>query len=367
MLTMHKQQCGIAALSTAVLVLSGALPRPGAHAAVTPPAPALAYVANGQVAVIEAGNLTVAGTGQNPLWAPNASSLLFDAPDMMAGNMIISVADQHGANAHVIVSRANPAVNPSWSPDSQYVLYTIAAPGAKAKGPMVTLQVRAMRLATGATKTLGTFTFAGGCSLASSALQAAFAQAQGSYLGAPSTLIWAQPATVVVQSSCTGQGLTLLKVGGAVQTLKGWSGGVLSPDGKSVVAAAGGGKVGVIAVASRSTKVLAPKLSPGSLVWLPNSKQVFTISQPANPATGMVSVVRFSPDGKTTSTLGSVRAAAGFHLSLNHLGDHLVMALVASGSPKVGAPPAVSVVDVPALSPGVPTPIIAGGQPAWRP
>ena len=63
---MQVRRCGIAALSLATLVVAGTLQLSVARAATAPSNPALAYVTNGQVAVIESGNLTVAGTRPKP-------------------------------------------------------------------------------------------------------------------------------------------------------------------------------------------------------------------------------------------------------------------------------------------------------------
>lgn len=364
---MHMRRCGIVALTVAVLVVAGTLQASRAGAATTPGVPALAYVTNGEVAVIEAGNLTVAGTGQDPLWAPNASGLLFDTPDPRSGNEIIYLADQHGANTRVLVKHASSFVNPAWSPDSGYVVYTTIAPNAKPKGQTIQLQVQAVRVSTGAVKSLGTFPFVGGCAVTASALMDTFAHAQGSYHGVPSTLIWAQPNLVVVQSSCTGQGLTLFDVGGAhVQTLRNWSGAVLSPDGKMLVANANG-KPGIITVATRASSVLPYKFAPATLAWASTSGMAFAVSQPANPATGVVSVYNFTPDGKASLLLTTIPAAGGFHLSVSHLGDHLAIALVAHAPANAVAPPSVTVYDTQALAIGNPVPLIAGLEPAWRP
>lgn len=364
---MQMRRCGIAALSLAALVVAGTLQAPGTRAATVVNKPALAYVANGQVAVIEAGTLTVAGTGQNPVWAPNASALLFDNPDPISGNAVIYLADQHGANAKVLVKSAYALVNPTWSPDSNYVLYTSIAPNTKPAGQVIQLQVQAVRVSTGAVKLLGTFSFTGGCSVKTTALQDTFAQAQGSYRGVPSTLIWAQPNLVVVQSSCTGQGLTLFDVGGKnVQTLSTWSGAALSPDGK-LIAANANGKPGIVTVSTRTSKVLSLTYAPASLVWASKSDAVYAVIQPSNPATGRALVFRFTPDGKTSLLLAAIPASGAFHLSINHLGDHLVLALVATASLKAAAPPAVTVYDVGTLYMGSPLPLIGGVQPAWRP
>jgi Tol biopolymer transport system component len=292
---------------------------------------------------------------------------------MLGNNATLYISDTHGANTRTLVTHAYPALNPSWSPDSKYVVYTVVAPGTSATRRTVQLQVKATRVADGSSRILGKFSFAAGCSVNATALQIAFAKAQGSYRGTPSTLIWAQPNTVVAQSSCTGQGLTVFRVGqGGTQTLAGWSGGSLSPDGKTVVADVAGvgtaaGRVGVISVATGATKLLAPKLSPGSFAWLANSKVFYTVGQPANPTTGSSTLYRMSPDGKHVSSLGSVKAAGVFHLSLNHTSDHLAMAVVANAPRMAVSPPSTMVYDASAFGLTPTVPLIGGVQPAWRP
>jgi dipeptidyl aminopeptidase/acylaminoacyl peptidase len=364
---MQMQRCGIAALSLAALVVAGTLQATLARAAASPSGPALAYVANGQVALIEAGTLTVAGTGENPTWAPNASALMFERADPMSGNAIVYLADQHGANSKVLVKQAYALVNPAWSPDSKYVLYTSIAPNTKPKGQVIQLQVNAVKVATGAVTPLGTFPFTGGCTVTATALQDTFAHAQGSYRGMPNTLLWAQPNLVMVQSSCTGQGLTMFDVGGKhLQTLSTWSGAVLSPNGK-LIAANANGRPGIVTVATRASKVLPFKFAPASLAWDASSGTVFAVSQPANPANGKVSVYSFTPDGKTSLLLSTIAASGAFHLSINPPGDHLALALVANAPAKTVAPPSVMVYDVHAQVGSTPMPLVAGTQPAWRP
>ena len=364
---MHIRRCGIATLSIAALVVAGTMQTSRAWAATATNTAALAYVTNGQVAVIEGGSLTVAGTGQNPVWAPNGSALIFNTPDPRSGTAAIYISDQHGANSKVLVKSSYSYINPSWSPDSAYVLYTIIAPKTKPKGQTIQLQVEAVKVSTGAVKSLGAYTFTTGCAVTATALLDTFAHAQGSYHGVPTTLIWAQPNVVVAQSSCSGLGLTLFNVGGkSPKTLSNWSAAVLSPN-RKLIAADANGKPGIITVASGATTVLKFKFAPASLTWAITSGLVYAVSQPANSATGNVSIYSFAPNGKTSLLLGTVAAAGAFHLSVNPQGDHLVMAVVARAPAKVAAPPTVTVYDVPALRAGSPLPLIAGMEPAWRP
>jgi dipeptidyl aminopeptidase/acylaminoacyl peptidase len=376
---MRKTLCGMAALATVASLMIGGLRAQETHAASprptpTPPSPALAYVSNGQVAVIEAGNLTVAGPGQNPSWSPNGANLMFDVPDLLSNTATIYLADKHGANTKALVGKAYPYINPSWSPDSKYVVFTAPATGTSLTGRTIQLVVRAARIADGATRTLGQFNFTAGCSPLTSALQDAFTKAQGGYHGTPNTLIWSQQANkVVVQSSCTGQGLLSFNVGGGgTKSLTAWSGGVLSPDGKTVVAAVAGagkapGKIGELTVASGATKLLPAKISPTIFAWGSNSKVLFALSQPADPATGAVILYRLSPDGKAVSILGQAHAAGAFHLSVNHLQDHLALAIVVNAARNAMAAPATYVSDAAALQYGTPSPVVPGTEPAWRP
>src|SRR5258708_10202090 len=121
---MRKSLCGMAALATVVTLMIGGRRIQDTHAAsptpTPPPSPALAYVSSGQIAVIEAGNLTVAGPGQDPLWSPSGANLLFDVPDLLANTATIYLADKHGANTRVLITKAYPFIDPSWSPDSKY-------------------------------------------------------------------------------------------------------------------------------------------------------------------------------------------------------------------------------------------------------
>jgi dipeptidyl aminopeptidase/acylaminoacyl peptidase len=375
---MRKPMCGIAALVTVTALTIGGLRAQDTRAAgptptPTPPSPALAYVSNGQVAVIEAGSLTVAGPGQHPAWSPSGANLLFNVPDLLANTATLYLADKHGANTHALITKVYPFIDPTWSPDSKYVVFTTPAPGASLTSRSIQLVVKAARIADGAVRSLGQFSFKTGCSPLTSALQDAFSKAQGGYHGTPNTLIWAQPGRVAVQSSCTGQGIALFNVGGGgTKSLSAWSGGVLSPDGKTIVAAVAGsgkaaGKIGEISVATGATKVLAAKISPTIFAWGSTSKVLFALSQPADPASGAVTLYRLSTDGKAISVLGQARAAGAFHLSVNHLQDHLALAIVASAPRNAMSAPATFVSDASALSYGTPSPIVPGTEPAWRP
>jgi WD40-like Beta Propeller Repeat len=272
-----------------------------------------------------------------------------------------------------LITKAFPYIDPSWSPDSKYVVFTTPAPGASLTSRSIQLVVKAARIADGAVRSLGQFNFTTGCSPLTSALQDAFTKAQGGYHGTPSTLIWAQPNRVAVQSSCTGQGIVLFNVGGGgTKSLSAWSGGVLSPDGKTIVAAVAGsgkaaGKIGEITVATGATKVLAAKISPTIFAWGSSSKVLFALSQPADPATGAVTLYRLSTDGKAISVLGQAHAAGAFHLSVNHLQDHLALAIVASAPRNSMSAPATYVSDASTLLYGTPSPIVPGTEPAWRP
>jgi len=246
---------------------------------------ALAYVTNGQVVVIEAGSLTVAGTGQNPVWAPNGSALIFNTPDPRSGTAAVYIADQHGANSKVLVKSSYSYINPSWSPDSAYVLYTIIAPNTKPKGQTIQLQVEAVKVSTGAVKFLGAYTFTTGwrgdgnraCWIRSRTPR----EATTAYRA---TLIWAQPNVVVAQSSCSGLGLALFNVGGtSPKVLSNWSAAALSPNGK-LIAANANGKPGIITVATGATTTLQYKFAPASLTWAITSGLVYAVSQPANSA-----------------------------------------------------------------------------------
>ncbi|MGH2344974.1 MAG: TolB family protein [Chloroflexota bacterium] len=240
---------GIAAATLAAIVPATSV-GPIAARAATASTNALAFVTAGQVSVIEASNITTAGVGQTPLWAPDGSGLLFVLDDYVANSATVYLANSHGADAKVLTAHAYPWVNPGWSRDGKYVLYTVPAtklaqvlPNAAATSHPIKLKVMAMKVANKSTTTLGTVTFTAGCSAKVTALANAFAVAEGAYLGTPNTLIWAQPNLVVMQSSCTGQGLTVLNVKThKTSTLPTWFGGVLSPDGSTIAASVAGAK-----------------------------------------------------------------------------------------------------------------------------
>ncbi|HVA90122.1 MAG TPA: hypothetical protein VNL71_09785, partial [Chloroflexota bacterium] len=247
---MRKQWGGVAATAVAATVVVSGQGAFAARAAAS--TNALAFVSAGQVAVLEGGALTTAGVGQSPLWSPDGSNLLFSTFDYIGNSESIFLANTHGANAKILVPNAYPWVNAAWSRDGKYVLYTvpttklpIASPDAPVKPTPLTLKVEALKIGAKSPTTLGTVSFTGGCSSRITALGNAFGMAAGSYLGIPSTLIWAQPNLVVVQSTCGGQGLTLLHLhGGRNVSLPSWTGGVLSPDGSTIAATVASGKAG---------------------------------------------------------------------------------------------------------------------------
>jgi len=372
---MQRLWCGLAAFSLAALIVGGATQ---ARAATASPALAVAYVTpNGQVAVLESvngvGSITNAGLGADPVWSPNGANLLFVVTDALANKMIIYVADTHGANIKAVVPSAYPGVIPSWSPDSNYVVYTTVAPGTKPGISSTQLQIDAVRLSDNTTQVLGQYAYAAGCPDSWTALQDAFRRAQGAYLGNPTTLIWAQPKLVVAQSSCTGHGLTLLNTGSkTVKTLSAWSAGTLSPDGKSIAAVVAGakgsqGQVGIISVASGSTTVLAPKISPASVAWSPTGKTLYAISDPSNPQSGFARLYSMGPDGKALASVFALPAAGIFHLSVNSQATHMVMSVVASAAANASSPPSAMVSDEPLSPAGVPSPFLSGTQASWRP
>jgi Tol biopolymer transport system component len=334
---------------------------------------ALAYVSNGQVTVFEAGTLTTTGPGQDPVWSPNGANLLYMRPDFIANLADLFVADKHGANAQRLFGGVYPYIPPTWSPDSKYILYTAAAKGSATTGQTVNLEVRAFNLATRQVRVLGAFTLSGGCSPNGTALQVAMTTAQGSHQGTPSTLIWAQPNLVVVQESCTGNGLLMFKTGGKPVTLSGWSAAALSPDGKSIAASVipRGGKavsaqVGVITVATGKTQILKAKVTANAVTWTHDGKYIVTVANPANPAIGSVQIAKLTPNGKTVTRLGAFPAAGAYHPSLDRNDRSLALAVV--GSVKtVGVPPPTFVELAPTQKAGPATPFFPGSQPAWRP
>ena len=343
---------------------------------------ALVFVAAGQVAVLEAGNLTTVGPGQSPVWSPDGTGLLYITTDFIGNSADIYLANTHGVNGHKVVSHAYPWINPSWSPDSKYIVYTAptttlppALPNAPTKPHTIQLEVRALNVASNKVRVLGRISFTAGCSTKVTALQDAFAKAEGSYWGTPSTLIWAQPNVLAVQSTCTGQGLSVFKLaGGKPTSLSGWSGGVLSPDGKTIAAVvtpsakgATSAQIGLINVASGQTQLLSPKLSVASVAWSPDNKALFAAVQPKDTLAGFAHVVRVTRDGKSAKSLGTIQAAGIFHFSLDPTGTSLAMTVVASGSANAVVPPQAVVYNVVTTASGVAHPLVQGGEAAWRP
>ncbi|HWE64298.1 MAG TPA: hypothetical protein VHB98_21510, partial [Chloroflexota bacterium] len=235
--------------------------------------------------------------------------------------------------------------------------------------------VNAYNLATRQVRVLGQFSLAGGCSPNGSALQTTMTTAQGAYHGTPSTLIWAQPNLIVVQSSCTGQGLTMFKVGGKPTSLKGWSAGVLSPDGKTIAAAvlpsssrSATPQVGAINVATGKTRILNARVGANALTWTHDGKDIIAVAEPSNPAGGSVQISKLTPDGKTVTALGAIKAAGAYHPSVDHTNHSLALAVVASASAGAVAPPMISIEFVPTTTAGpARTFFINSGEPAWRP
>jgi Tol biopolymer transport system component len=355
------------------LLVASVLATTPADAATTPAPQALAYVSSGQVKVFEAGQVTTAGSGQSPVWSPNGANLLFVHPDFVAGVAGVFVTDTHGNNAHAVISGAYPYITPSWSGDSKFIVYATVRAGAGATGKTVPLEIRAFNPSTKQARVLANVTIAGGCSQAGTALQVAAATAQGTYRGTPSTVIWAQPNLVAVQSSCTGSGLTIVPLGGKPFTLADWSGGVLSPDGKMIAAAVGNGPhsngahLGLLNVTTHRTTIIKPPVSAGVLAWTPDSKAVITAVQPTDPLHGTVEVLRESTDGKSVTALAFIPSAGAFHPSVDHAGKSVAFAAIDNASPTVGAIPQITIDLVPAQKLGVAQPYFIGSQPAWRP
>jgi dipeptidyl aminopeptidase/acylaminoacyl peptidase len=364
---------GVAALALAVACIASAHPAAMSRAA-APATPALAYVSpNGQVVVQENGTLTQVGPGQDPVWSPNGANLLYQVANFAGNTADLYVADTHGANSRRVITNAYPFVSPSWSPDSQYVVYTAPAAGANPGASSFSLEVRALRLANGKVQVLGHIPCAGGCSLKVTALQDAQARAQGSYHGVPSTLIWAQGGLVAVQRSCTGLGLTVFTAGKARLTqLPTWSAGVLAPDGKTVAAvvtpsAHSLSQVGLLSAPGGKVQVLGPKIGASVLTWSPDGKTIYGAVEPADPRAGFAHVYHLSRDGKAVGSLGMIQAAGIYHLSPDPSGKSLVLAVVASAPANAAAPPSVLVYAVSTLTSGQAQAIIAAVQPSWRP
>ncbi|HXT35525.1 MAG TPA: hypothetical protein VN837_08110 [Chloroflexota bacterium] len=385
---MRKQWRGVAATAVAAGLLAGYQGSFTARAAVITHSKraavstnALAFASAGQVAVLEGGALTTAGVGQSPLWSPDGSQLLFSTMDYIGNAESIFLADTHGANAKLLMSNAYPWINAAWSRDGKYVLYTvpttklaIAAPNAPVKATQITLKVEALKVGSKSATTLGTFSFTAGCSSKVTALQNAFALAEGSYIGTPSTLIWAQPNLVAVQSTCGGQGITLVHLhGGKNVTLPTWAGGVLSPDGSTIAATVAGSKpgssaqVGLITVATGRTSVLAPKLNAGSVAWSPDSKNLYVAVMPTNPKSGLAQIYTMSKSGKSAKSVYSTHAAGIFHLSPLKVSPNVAFTMVASSAANAVVPPATLVENL-TLGSKVPAQaLLQGGQGTWRP
>lgn len=361
----------VAALTAACI---GAGYPAGRARAATAPTPALTYVSpNGQVVVQESGTLTQAGPGQDPVWSPNGANLLYMVANAAGNTGDLYVADTHGANGRRVLSRVYPGVNPSWSFDSHYVVYTAPAAGANAGAAGFSLEVRAMRLTTGAVRVLGTIPFAGGCGLKVTALQDALTRAQGSYHGIPGTLIWAQGGMVVVQSGCTGQGLTVFAAGQRKLThLPTWSSGVLSPDGKTVAAVVTANphspaQVGLLAAPGGKAQVLGPKIGASVLAWSPDGKTIYGSVQPADPRAGFAHLYHLSRDGKTSGSLGMIQAAGMYHLSVDPTGKSLAVAVVGSALANAVAPPQILIYTISTQTSGQAQAFIPAVQPSWRP
>ena len=240
---------------------------------------ALTFVTAGSVYVLEAGKLTTVGVGQTPQWSPDGSAS--DLSIMILGNTsTIYLANTHGTGSKVLAQHTYPWVNPGWSKDGKYVLYTVSVtkppvtlPNAAPVEHPIQLKVMAVKVADKSTSTLGTFTFTAGCSPKITALANGLGLAEGTYDGTPNTLLWAQPNLVAVQSSCTGIGLTVMQLKTKkTTTLPTWFGGVLSSDGSTIAASVAGptptslAQVGLLtSTATEKTQVLGPKLGADCL------------------------------------------------------------------------------------------------------
>jgi hypothetical protein len=355
-----------------------ATPRPAATPRPTStPAPArpqaLAYVANGQVIVFEGGTLTTVGVGQSPFWSPNGAELAYSVDDFRGNTADVYVADTHGANAKHVVAKVYPYINPSWTADSKYIVYTTPVSGQKATAPTLRLQVRAIRPDGTGSLVLGQVTVDNRCATTGTALQIAGTNAQGSYRGYAGTLVWGQPSLIVVQSSCTGQGLMMFKIGKKPTTLATWSAGALSPDGKTVAASVapagkGGAQLGLITIATGKTRVVKAAVSPDVLTWARDSRSLFVASQPANPANGKATIARIDLAGERLTNLGQVPASGVYHLNSAHGDVTLAMAVVANGPATTPAPPAMQISLVNVTPPSKPINLfVSAAQPAWRP
>lgn len=373
MRTIWRRAPGAALVASCVIGSVAASGQP-AGAAKAPAPQALAYVANGQVTVFEAGTLTTVGPGQSPAWSPNGANVLFMRADFVANLANVFVADTHGANARSVLTNVYPYIAPAWSPDSKYILYTAAAKGSSTTSPTVTLEARAYNVASRQVRVLGRFSLSGGCSPNGTALRTTMTAAQGTYQGTPSTLIWAQPSLIVVQGSCTGSGLLMFKVGGKPTVLSGWSSAVLSPNGKTIAAAVvpRGGKpsnpqVGLINVTTGRTQMTVARVAANALAWTHDGKYIITVADPSNPATGTVQIARLTADGKTVTKLGSFPAAGAYHPSIDATDRSLALAVVGNASAAAVSPPSVSINLVPTTVAGPAHSFFIGSQPAWRP
>jgi len=374
---------GIALTAIAAILPATSMGPAGARAAAAS-TNALTFVTSGSVYVLEAGKLTTVGVGQTPEWSPDGSSLLYELNDYVGNTATIYLANTHGSGSKVLVQHTYPWVNPGWSKDGKYVVYTVPTTTVPATLPNaapvlhpIPLKLMAIKIADHSTTTLGTITFTAGCSTKISALANGLGLAEGTYQGTPSTLIWAQPNLVAVQSSCSGVGLTLLQLKTKkVTTLPTWFGGVLSSDGSTIAASVAGptptslAQVGLLTVATGKTQVLAPKLGAGSLAWSSDGKNLYVATVPVNPQTGTANIYQLSKDGKTKKTLLSVKASGIFHLSTLHAGGNVAFTTAASSSAAAQAPPQTLVENLNLTAVGTKLaaqPLVLGGQGAWRP
>ena len=364
---------GLLAAAAGLLLINavpGSSPQRAGAAAAAPQA--LAYVTNGQVQVFEAGSLTTVGPGQNPVWSPSGSNLLFVHPDFVADTADLFVADSHGANVRAVGSGAYPYIQPSWSRDGKSIVYAELKPGTKTSAASLPLEIRALDPVSKTQRVLATVTIAGGCTQAGTALQVAATVAEGSYRGMASTLIWARPDLLVVQASCTGSGLLFVPLKGKATLYAGWSGGVLSPDGTTVAAvvAAAKGKaaqLGLLSLAGMKSTTLQPQINASVLAWTLDGSALLAISEPANTANGTSQVSLVSRNGKTVVSLGAVPGTGVYHPSVDRTGKSLAVAVIASATAKVGVIPSTTI-DLLSTQQAIPAhAFFVGSEPAWRP